>query len=345
MALEALVCPSCKGEVELDKDQEFGFCKYCGTKVQNTSIKKVRGKVKIDKNTDLENYYIIARRALDDSDDETAEKYYDMILQIDPNSFEALFYKTYCNARNCKIIAIRSSIIKVNNCLDSVFKLMKERLDGEELESKIIEISNKANEVFIMLVNGYMNHYNGIGYEIRDRYNQEFIDTHFAGLNAEEYLVALLNKYFPKSKWVKENSATLLSNANLWHIRCVPKLANKPANIEKIHERTAKIKEFNPSYVEPQINTGGCYVATCVYGSYDCPEVWTLRRYRDYDLASSWYGRLFIKTYYAVSPTIVKYFGEKKWFKKIWKNKLDSMVEKLQKEGYKNTPYNDIDWR
>lgn len=26
----------------------------------------------------------------------------------------------------------------------------------------------------------------------------------------------------------------------------------------------------------------GCYVATCVYGSYDCPEVWTLRRFRDY---------------------------------------------------------------
>ena len=29
-------------------------------------------------------------------------------------------------------------------------------------------------------------------------------------------------------------------------------------------------------------NTGGCYVATCIYGSYDCPQVWTLRRYRDY---------------------------------------------------------------
>ena len=26
---------------------------------------------------------------------------------------------------------------------------------------------------------------------------------------------------------------------------------------------------------------GGCYVATAVYGSYDCPQVWTLRRYRE----------------------------------------------------------------
>ncbi|NLX93020.1 MAG: hypothetical protein GXZ02_03995, partial [Clostridiales bacterium] len=40
--------------------------------------------------------------------------------------------------------------------------------------------------------------------------------------------------------------------------------------------------------------TGGCYVATAVYGSYDCPQVWTLRRYRDYTLAETWYGRAFI---------------------------------------------------
>ena len=53
----------------------------------------------------------------------------------------------------------------------------------------------------------------------------------------------------------------------------------------------------------------GCYVATAVYGSYDCPQVWTLRRFRDYTLAETWYGRAFIRAYYAVSPTLVKWFG------------------------------------
>ena len=52
--LKPLVCPQCSGSVDLDKDQEFGFCKYCGTKVQNTAITKVKGKVKIDKSDDLE---------------------------------------------------------------------------------------------------------------------------------------------------------------------------------------------------------------------------------------------------------------------------------------------------
>jgi len=90
--------------------------------------------------------------------------------------------------------------------------------------------------------------------------------------------------------------------------------------------------------------SGGCYVATAVYGSYDCPEVWTLRRYRDYTLAETWYGRAFIKTYYAISPTIVKWFGNTEWFKKMWRGKLDKMVRNLNNEGVENTPYNDREW-
>lgn len=88
-------------------------------------------------------------------------------------------------------------------------------------------------------------------------------------------------------------------------------------------------------------SSGGCYVATAVYGSYDCPEVWTLRRFRDYELAETWYGRTFIRLYYAISPTIVKWFGDTSWFNRFWKRKLDQMVDKLQKKGIESTPYED----
>lgn len=89
----------------------------------------------------------------------------------------------------------------------------------------------------------------------------------------------------------------------------------------------------------------GCYVATCVYGSYDCPEVWTLRRYRDNILGKTWYGRAFIKLYYAISPKLVKLFGSKSWFKKIWKKKLDKKIAKLNHRGIEDTPYVDREWR
>ena len=121
-------------------------------------------------------------------------------------------------------------------------------------------------------------------------------------------------------------------------------------------EYQKKLREIDPSYTEDfedsqqtsnqqtgnQQTNSGCYVATAVYGSYDCPQVWTLRRFRDYTLAKTWHGRLFIKTYYAIS--LVKWFGHTEWFKKMWKDKLDCMVANLNSVGVENTPYEDKEW-
>ncbi len=90
--------------------------------------------------------------------------------------------------------------------------------------------------------------------------------------------------------------------------------------------------------------SGGCYVATAVYGSYDCPQVWTLRRFRDFELAATRRGRTFIKTYYAVSPTLVRWFGNAQWFRRFWRKPLDRLVRKCQSKGFQSTPYEDVDW-
>ena len=116
--------------------------------------------------------------------------------------------------------------------------------------------------------------------------------------------------------------------------------------IRKLHET---IKLCDPSYEIPEVpqpkaTSGGCYVATAVYGSYDCPQVWTLRRYRDNTLSQTWYGRAFIHMYYSVSPTLVRWFGDTNWFKKLWRGKLDKMVSRLQAEGIEDTPYEDKSW-
>ena len=126
-----------------------------------------------------------------------------------------------------------------------------------------------------------------------------------------------------------------------------------------IYEAAAKLESYakvtTPDYVLPSnlvsplnggkgvdiVKNGACYIATCVYGSYDCPQVWTLRRFRDYTLDETWYGRLFIKCYYAISPTLVKWFGNTKWFRKFWKYKLDKMVADLNNNGVQDTYYND----
>ena len=89
------------------------------------------------------------------------------------------------------------------------------------------------------------------------------------------------------------------------------------------------------------VQTGGCYIATAVYGSYDCPQVWTLRRYRDIELSRSFFGKIFIRVYYTVSPSLVKWLGDKSWFIRWGRGILDMIVTKLNHKGYQDTPYID----
>lgn len=130
---------------------------------------------------------------------------------------------------------------------------------------------------------------------------------------------------------------------NAWYNNTIHTVKMIKVYVEYMDGTDEHIYPSDISFSVPE-GAGGCYVATAVYGSYDCPQVWTLRRYRDNTLAETWYGRAFIKTYYTISPTLVKWFGNTDWFKNIWRGKLDRMVKKLQDKGVEATPYNDKNW-
>lgn len=85
----------------------------------------------------------------------------------------------------------------------------------------------------------------------------------------------------------------------------------------------------------------GCYIATCVYSSYHHKNVMMLRKYRDDVLNESLIGRMFIKVYYFISPILVKYFHDFKWFKKINRNILDKISINLERKGFSVNYYRD----
>ena len=121
--------------------------------------------------------------------------------------------------------------------------------------------------------------------------------------------------------------------------RTYKSLPNKKNYAKLLSENDQQILELDPKY--KPLKSSGCYVATCVYGAYDCPEVWTLRRYRDNTLSKTAFGRAFIRIYYAISPKLIERFGNKKIFKNFFKKILDDMVGKLQAAGVESTPYCD----
>ncbi len=309
--------------------------------------------VKIDTSVELANLYQIARRAKNDNNSVNAAKYYDMVLVKDPTSWEASFYVVYFKAMECKIAEIQSAAISVTNCIDTVLKLIRNHVsDREEQKDAYVEVSHRVMLISEMLFNAAKNHYNGIDIEIQSDYTQEWINNEFAAMYCVYILGDHLDLLFGTDAEANQWSVLAWRLGVKWHHSLIDSLADKKGNRNVINEYVSKIQKYDSAYTAPQKftvgapkqNASGCYVATAVYGSYDCPQVWTLRRFRDNTLARTWYGRAFIRTYYALSPTLVKWFGHTAWFKKMWKSKLDQMVANLNAEGVENTPYEDRNW-
>lgn len=352
--MKQLVCEMC-GSTSLIKEDGVFVCQSCGTRYSVEEAKKmmvegtveVAGTVKVDTSDELSNLYQIARRAKDDNNGENAAKYYDMILVKDPTSWEASFYVVYFKAMQCKIAQIQSAGISVANCVDSVLKLIKDHvIDKEDQISAVQEIALRCTLISGMLYHGAKNHYDGIDSQIQGRYTDEMVNNCLAAVVIMYTLGNNVDSLFGDYEELHMVAVSAWKDGITKHNGLMKNLYPKESHKNTIEEYVGKIQKYDNSYQAPTVNTtsGGCYVATAIYGSYDCPPVWTLRRYRDYTLAKTWHGRTFIRIYYSVSPTLVKWFGHTEWFKKLWKGRLDRMVEKLKNSGVEDTPYNDKQW-
>lgn len=73
----------------------------------------------------------------------------------------------------------------------------------------------------------------------------------------------------------------------------------------------------------------GCFIATAVYGSYDCEEVLVLRRYRDQKLLTNPFGRVFVCFYYAVSPSLARRINAGGFLARNIRHILDKIVYRI----------------
>lgn len=345
--MKALTCEMCGG-TDVIKQDGFFVCQSCGTKYSTEEAKKlmIEGTVRVDNSALVEKYLANARRAKQKEDWEETEKYYNLVEQNEPTNIEAIFYSSYGKAKTALIdsdIYKRQAAIKVlQNCIsivDDNFNLEKE----EEQKTIIKQISD---DILSMSGSSYVYNQKKGSYGVVVWTDKRETELLFSNLN-NEFCTTLneIVKKYPE----KDSRIPFYYELAILHKTVVAKLGVtylKPV-YEEIHAFHLRWHWIDPTHEVPEEQTtkkSGCYVATCVYGSYDCPQVWTLRRYRDYTLAETWYGRAFIHTYYAISPILVKWFGHTEWFKRMWKGKLDRMVAKLQANGVESTPYEDRNW-
>lgn len=347
--MQAIKCELC-GSNSFTKEDGYFVCDHCNTKYTLEEAKKmmIEGtvNVKVDDSDELKNLYELARRAKSDNNSENAQKYYGQIVIKDPSSWEANFYTVYYQSMNCKIGEIGVATTRIISCEKTVFTLIKDNVnDADEQRKAVDEVASKLISISNMLFNAYKNYYDDINIQIKNKFVQAYASTcslcreivYEGGNNIVSIFGDQYGNIAARCWKLGVRQHNILNGV----------FDDKKGNASVINLYNEKIMKYDSSYEPPDTNMsqdGGCYVATAVYGSYDCPQVWTLRRYRDYNLAESWYGRTFVKTYYAISPTLVKWFGNTKLFKKLFKSKLDRMVKKLKSKGFKDTPYEDKKW-
>ena len=296
--------------------------------------------------------YEMARSAKASNDATTAKKYYDMILAEDPLNWEPVFYSVYFTYATTKNGEIGNKTNEIKNCLSTSLLMIDKMSDAEEKKSALLDLKNSVSRIGMVLQSMSINFYNSLPGLAKDPLAKisrtimigDLLFTMGDGLRRND-LSKDANEIYKQAIELCESEAFLLAQNNPQQFA---------PTISRMDEAAGYIRQTEPEYlskrekrkagIQETNKKGGCYVATCVYGSYDCPEVWTLRRYRDDTLGSTWYGRAFIRVYYAISPTLVKWFGKTKWFKKMWQGKLDRMVKKLNAEGIENTPYIDKQW-
>ena len=351
--MKALKCEMC-GSNDVVKQDGLYVCQNCGTKYTVEEAKKlmiegtvdVKGTVKIDSSSELQNLYKLARMAKIENNTENAAKYYDQILLKDPNSWEAAYYMIYYKAMNCKLGEIKKYAKNVTNALPRVMTLVKTEISDSVEQKRIVEeIYSRNKHIANTFFNAATNHYKGLPESLKYDGEEEYLHEVVEIQEIMYYYGVIVDELF-KEDCISVAIGSWKSgiNINKEIIKYLTPEA-RDQQMQIIMSFTGKIQKYNPSYEVPEIDNGnnnsGCYIATAVYGSYNCPQVWTLRRFRDNTLDGTWYGRVFIKSYYAISPTLVRLFGETNWFKKMWRKPLDRMVTSLQEKGVESTPYQD----
>lgn len=316
MAFINLKCSNCGGDIVMDDSKEKGFCMFCGSSfLVKDEIYRIHiehsGTLEISRKSEVENLVIRAREKA-----------------------QALIANTAISLVDFRVE--RREIL--DKYIENILDLDARNLAAQEIRNQLEEndkwrVDDEKRKEIEKLVETAISYY------------EKAKDCAEKYLNTEIYDVVMtrrdcINRVNPNLEAYKaefsKNYESFIKSMN--HI---------PVNYYDSNLARQQILILNDykSRFDKHISnswSSGCYIATYVYGSYDCQEVWTLRRFRDNNLNRTWFGKKFIRIYYAISPIIVKWFGKYTWFNRFWKVFLDKLVLNLQKKGIENSQYCDV---
>ena len=377
MKLLNVFCPNCGAGMKVTENSKVITCEYCNQdfiiydEMKDFMLKNaeqagyefeqgrhraqkdaglIPGKTQavIDNSHKINNLYRLARRAFQEQDYKGAQKYYEQILLEQPDKWEPIFYAAYCKAYDSEIEDIERNVQLLKNKLDSTIIFLKQDNETDK-EKEIANIAYLINDLVFHLDTQMV-----LSLEIHDDPNKDYyeedrddVDRHESLLELLDALIIRLAPYTENERIVfykyraKEQAVSIMISLVSYRNDVLADSEDKRFR-RRIKKEQLEIAAHDPNYkIEKVPSKGACYVATAVYGSYDCPQVWVLRRFRDEVLLPMCCGRLFVKTYYAVSPILLNHFGNNIIFKTFCMTVLDLFIMHLKIKGFSDEPYDD----
>ena len=279
--MKRIVCEMC-GSSNVVKQGEVYVCQDCGTQYDKDSARALMvevpeepvktSKVTVDNSEEIQNLFTIARRSLSESNYENAEKYYEMLLVKVPNDWEPSFYSAYCQSMRGTIGHIARDANMLNTACVNAFNLILKHLPLEEQKAAVKKMSDSvynAASCFYSNAYSHFERFRGKGsLNMVGQTREEYINRKFASLNLLFTLADNIHKIYNNDKDMVE-FAVIIYKKGL-EMNQKKGIGDYYANFKEtyIEGIVEKVKATDPSFTY-ELKKGGCYIATCVYGSYD----------------------------------------------------------------------------
>ncbi|HOE52944.1 MAG TPA: hypothetical protein PKO24_04860 [Methanomassiliicoccales archaeon] len=148
MALIALKCPQCGGDIELESVKEIGFCMYCGSKV--VIQEALKHEVTVDESRKIEAWVMLGCDALKSGNFIDAERYANKIIETELKNPIAWYVKGCCAKKEDVAREYWKKALLYSDSNNAVQKLSVEALNGSNKYSniKIAKKWSMLNEIF-----------------------------------------------------------------------------------------------------------------------------------------------------------------------------------------------------
>lgn len=257
MSFVSAKCPNCGASIQMDSQQESGFCLYCGSKIQ---FKEAVAKVRIDKAANLANYRELAMSAYRGNDDENALKYIEKALEINAHDTEMWFLKGRATLRMSHWIVNSDLILE---CVRNVVKYASDkqkmsfetnqflyeaackilsRMDDEDVTDPFWEtFFPKLEMAAVRLIMEVPEDFtNANGENVREKFAESyiaFLQLHISKDNAYQWAQARKGRYFDLALGSQSEKEAVWKKSIDGHVQELEIQAPKSDPLDKLNKR------------------------------------------------------------------------------------------------------------